>query len=111
MNYSIKEVAERLKGLRETLEISIDEICKRTSTSKEDYEKIENGEKDFSVSFIYKCAEVFGVDIPELYKNDKSVEIKDSFKDNNIDNNNAVVGSIKVNRNPIFFLYFKISII
>lgn len=66
MNYSIKEVAERLKGLRETLEVSIDEICKKTATSKEDYEKIENGEKDFSVSFIYKCAEVLGVDLIEI---------------------------------------------
>lgn len=66
MNYSIKEVAQRLKGLRETLEISIDEICSKTKTSKEDYELIENGQKDFSVSFIYKCAEVFGVDLIEI---------------------------------------------
>lgn len=66
MNYSIKEVAQRLKGLRETLEISIDEICEKTSTTKEEYIQIENGEKDFSVSFIYKCAEVFKVDLIEI---------------------------------------------
>lgn len=66
MNYSIKEVAERLKGLREILNISIDEICEKTGTSKEDYALIENGEKDFSVTFIYKCAEFFGVDLIEI---------------------------------------------
>ncbi|MEG0614183.1 MAG: cupin domain-containing protein [Oscillospiraceae bacterium] len=66
MDYSIKDVAERLKGLRESSDISIDEVCKRTSTSIEDYVKIESGEKDFSVSFIYKCAEVFGVDLIEI---------------------------------------------
>lgn len=66
MNYSIKDVAERLKGLRESLDISVDEICQKTSTLKEDYEQIESGEKDFSVSFIYKCAEVFGVDLIEI---------------------------------------------
>lgn len=66
MNYSIQEVAQRLKGLRETLEISVEEICRKTNTSYEDYVQIENGEKDFSVSFIYKCAEVFGVDLIEI---------------------------------------------
>ncbi len=66
MNYSIKEVAERLRGLREILNISTDEICERTGTPKADYELIEKGEKDFSVTFIYKCAEILGVDIIEL---------------------------------------------
>lgn len=66
MNYSIKETAQRLKGLRESLDISIEEICEKTSTSKEIYEKIENGEMDFSVSFLYKCAEAFGVDLIEI---------------------------------------------
>lgn len=66
MEYNIKEVADRLKGLRETLEMSVDEAAEKTSTSKEDYVQIENGEKDFSVSFIYKCAELFGVDLIEI---------------------------------------------
>lgn len=66
MNYSIKEVAERLKGIREIMNISVEDICKKTGVSKADYELIEKGEKDFSVTFIYKCAELFGVDIIEL---------------------------------------------
>ncbi len=66
MNYSIKEVAERLRGLREITGISIDRICEHTGISPEDYDLIEKGEKDFSVTFIYKCAELFGVDLIEI---------------------------------------------
>lgn len=66
MNYSIKEVAERLKALREIVGISAEEICEKTGCSPEDYELIEKGEKDFSVTFVYKCAEILGVDLIEL---------------------------------------------
>lgn len=66
MNYSIKEVAERLRGMREITGISKEELCAKTGTPIEDYELIEQGEKDFSVTFVYKCAEVFGVDLIEL---------------------------------------------
>ncbi len=70
MNYNIKEVTQRLKGLREILNISIDELCEKTGVSQSDYELIEKGEKDFSVTFIYKCAELFGVDIIEILTGD-----------------------------------------
>ena len=66
MDYNIKEVAQRLKGLREDSELSVEEVCKKTSTAPEEYIQIENGEKDFSVSFIYKCAELFKVDLIEI---------------------------------------------
>ena len=70
MNYSIKEVAERLKALREIVGISAEEMSRRTDTSPEDYAHIEQGEKDFSVTFVYKCAEILGVDIIELLTGD-----------------------------------------
>ena len=63
MNYSIKEVAERLKGLREILGISAEEMAAKTDCTNEEYALIEQGEKDFSVTFVYKCAEILGVDI------------------------------------------------
>lgn len=66
MDYSIKEVAQRLRGLRETLNFSIEEFCQKTGVSVEDYEKIENGEKDFSITFLYKCAEIFDVELIEI---------------------------------------------
>lgn len=66
MTYNIKEVAERLKGLRIAFDLSIEEFCKKTEIDVCDYEKIENGEKDFSVTFLYKCSELFDVDLVEI---------------------------------------------
>lgn len=66
MNYNIKEVADRLKGLRISLDLSVEELCEKTGISCEDYNMIENGEKDFSVTFLYKCAELFDVELVEI---------------------------------------------
>ncbi len=66
MKYNIKEVAKRLKGLRLSCDLSIEEFCEKTGMNAGEYQKIENGEKDFSVTFLYKCSEVFDVDLIEL---------------------------------------------
>lgn len=66
MEYNIKEVAQRLKGLRISCDLSVEEFCNLTGISVEDYEKIERGEKDFSISFLYKCADIFQVDMVEI---------------------------------------------
>lgn len=66
MNYNIKEVAARLKGLRLACDLSIEEFCGLTGMAPEDYAKVENGEKDFSVTFLYKCSEIFNVDLVEI---------------------------------------------
>ncbi len=36
-------------------------------------------------------AEIFGVEIADLYKSDKSIEIKDSFRDNEIKNTVVII--------------------
>lgn len=66
MNYNIKEVAQRLKGLREDLELSVEEFASKTGVSVSEYELIEKGEKDFSITFLYKCSEIFKVELVEL---------------------------------------------
>ncbi len=66
MDYNIKEVAQRLKGLRMSCDLSVEEFSGLTGIAVSDYEKIENGEKDFSVSFLYKCAEIFQIDMVEI---------------------------------------------
>lgn len=60
------EIAERLKGLREMLDISCEEMAKVTGIGVKDYQFYETGERDFSVTFLYNCAERFGVDVTEL---------------------------------------------
>lgn len=60
------EIAERLKGLREMLDLSIADMAKVTGVSDEDYASYETGSRDFSVTFLYNCAEKFGIDVTEL---------------------------------------------
>lgn len=48
----IKEVAERIKTLREIDGLTMEEVAEKTSVDIEKYKQIENGESDFSFSFI-----------------------------------------------------------
>lgn len=66
MDTRIAEIAQRIKGLREILEISAEEMAKATDTTIEEYTACESGKNDFSFTFLHKCAEKFGVDIVEL---------------------------------------------
>lgn len=60
------EIAQRLKGLREMLDLTAEDMAAVTGLSSDDYAKYETGERDFSVTFLYNCAEKFGVDVTEL---------------------------------------------
>ena len=53
MEYSLKEVAGRIKDLREAKGYSPEELAKLTGVSLEDYLVLEQGETDFSFTFIY----------------------------------------------------------
>ena len=53
---SIREVAQRIRTLREDMGISKELMALKTGFSVEEYEKMENGETDFSFTFIHKCA-------------------------------------------------------
>lgn len=66
MNYDSRQVAERLRGLREILGLSLADLAKATSVIEEEYAAYESGERDFALSFLYKCAEAMHVDIIEL---------------------------------------------
>ena len=66
MDYVIEQVAQRIKGLREMLEISADQMAEATNTSLEEYISAEEGKNDFSFTFLYLCAEKFGVDLMDL---------------------------------------------
>lgn len=62
----IREVAERIMRLREDLGLSVEEMAEKTDYSVEEYQQFEAGEKDFSFTFIYKCANAFNVEISDL---------------------------------------------
>ena len=68
MEQRIKEIAQRIKGLREILEISVEEMAQCTEVSVNDYVEYESGSRDYSFTFIFKCAQRFGVDVTDLLK-------------------------------------------
>ncbi|MBO5230421.1 MAG: AMP-binding protein [Clostridia bacterium] len=66
MDYNLKEVAGRIKDLREVTGYSQEELAKLTGVSVEDYKILEQGETDFSFTFIYKCAKACGVEVVDI---------------------------------------------
>ncbi|MCQ2518831.1 MAG: AMP-binding protein [Lachnospiraceae bacterium] len=62
----IKEVAERIIALREDMNLSQAALAKKIGLSLEEYKKLESGEEDFSFTFIYKIAQVCGVEITDI---------------------------------------------
>lgn len=65
-NSKIQLIPERIRELREILEIAPEEMARCTGTSVEDYLSCEEGKVDLSISFVHKCALRFGVDINDI---------------------------------------------
>ncbi len=66
MTKEIREVASRVKTLREIAGMSEEEAAQRTEVSLEDYRLLELGELDFPFTFIYKAAATFGVEMRDI---------------------------------------------
>lgn len=66
MENQVAQIAERIKGMRLILELSVEEMARITDTTVEEYVAAENGESDFSFTFLYKCAKAFHLDLAEL---------------------------------------------
>lgn len=66
MDTRIIEIAERIRGLRGMMDITVEEMAEAVGMAPETYLEYEQGTSDFSFTFLYKCAERFGVDIVEL---------------------------------------------
>lgn len=64
--FKIREVAERIKLTRESVGLTPDEMAEKCGVSSYEYLAYEGGAKDFSFTFIYKFANVCGVDITDL---------------------------------------------
>ncbi len=66
MDEQIRQIAERLRGLREVLELKVEEVAKDCDLSVEEYNKAESGESDISVSMLQKIARKYGVALDAL---------------------------------------------
>ena len=63
---NIKEVAGRIKALREDCDFTMQEMAEATGRSVAEYAAQESGDQDLSFTFLYKCAKKLGVDVIEL---------------------------------------------
>ncbi len=61
-----KEIAARIRELREISGISQEEMASRTGVSVEEYRLCEEGAKDLSIAFLYRCVLILGVDMSDL---------------------------------------------
>lgn len=66
MENKISQIAERIKGMRLILDLTTADMARVCGVSEEEYIKSEEGQTDFSFTFLYKCAQCFGIDITEL---------------------------------------------
>ena len=66
MEQQSKLIAERLKWARENLDIPASAMAEACGIGEEEYVRLENGEDDFSFTFLFKCAKLLGMDISEL---------------------------------------------
>ena len=66
LDFKIKEIAGRIKELREIENLSVAEMAKRTGVSEEEYLSCEKGESDLHFAFIYRCANAFNVDVTDI---------------------------------------------
>jgi transcriptional regulator with XRE-family HTH domain len=71
MNENIKQIAERLKGLRDVLGISIEEISETCDLSPEKYSEIESGNVDISVSILHRISQEYGIELTTLMFGDE----------------------------------------
>jgi len=66
MDFKIREVAARIRELREIHGFTVEEMAQRTDLSVEEYLQCEAGNRNLSIAFLYRCTLSFGVDMGDL---------------------------------------------
>ena len=66
MNEQIQQIAERLAGLRDALEITPEEMAKVCNLTTEQYLLLESGTVDISVSVLHQISQAYGVELTTL---------------------------------------------
>ena len=66
MDEQLKQIGERLRGLRDVLDIPVSEMAETIGIAAEKYEMIERGEADITISNLMKIAKKYGVSADAL---------------------------------------------
>ena len=66
MDEQIKQIAERLRGLRDAMELTTEELANECGIDRKEYEQAESGEYDISVSMMQQIARRYGIALDAL---------------------------------------------
>ena len=66
LDLKIKEMAERIRELREIEGLSVGDMAQKTGVSEQEYMACEKGDKDLNFAFIYRCANALNVNVTEI---------------------------------------------
>ncbi len=66
MKDDVKDIAQRIKTLRDISDISLESLSKELNVPKDIYEKYENGQQDIPIGILKKIAEKFQVEFITL---------------------------------------------
>lgn len=72
MNQQIQQIANRLKGLRDALDIEIAEIAAICGVTEAQYLEIESGESDIPVSILHKISHHYNIELSTLMFGDEA---------------------------------------
>lgn len=71
MNEQIKQISERLAGLRDALEITPEEMAATCHLTTDEYLLLESGTVDISVSVLHQISQAYGVELTTLMFGDE----------------------------------------
>ncbi len=66
LDFKIREMAGRIKELREIVGLTPAEMAVKTDVSIEEYIQCESGKSDLNFAFIYRCALALGVNVTDI---------------------------------------------
>ena len=66
LDFKIKEMAGRIRELREIEGLTMEEMAQKTDISLAEYKDCEDGQSDLTFAFIYRCALALNVDVTDI---------------------------------------------
>ena len=66
LDLKLQEMASRIRELREIEGLTQEQMAEETGVSLEEYRACEAGHSDLNFAFIYRCAQIFRVDVTDI---------------------------------------------
>ena len=66
LDFKLQEMAARIRELREIEGMTQEQMASETGVTLSEYQACETGQSDLNFAFIYRCAQIFGVDVTDI---------------------------------------------